>query len=232
AYRQLVHALQTELHFKNLTVSVNSNGNLAFDFSCSGGDGGCKAGGEAIANANGGMEFGEGADTVWAMPDSAINYVTGGDRNYAWSEDRGRTVYIRRSGTLEVRRGGTLAWRNNNPGNLRGAPTQIGTNHSLSGQFAIFNSPEIGRQAEMDLIFGPRYADLTIADAMYIYAPPSENDTEAYIANIVDSTGLDRTTVLSTLDSAQRQSFMDAIAAHENVTEGSSETYIYNPFGP
>jgi RHS repeat-associated protein len=81
AYRQLVHALQTELHFKNLTVSVNSNGNLAFDFSCSGGDGGCKAGGEAIANANGGMEFGGGADTVWAMPTSAISYANGGDTN-------------------------------------------------------------------------------------------------------------------------------------------------------
>ncbi len=38
--------------------------------------------------------------------------------------------------TEEVRQGGTIAWRNNNPGNLRSAETQVGT----VGGFAVFNN--------------------------------------------------------------------------------------------
>jgi len=151
----------------------------------------------------------------------------------AWSADSGRTVYIQRpDGTLEVRRGGTLAWRNNNPGNLRSAPTEIGHNDSLNGRFSIFDSADAGNQAQEDLIFGPVYDGLTISEVIYKYAPPTENDTEAYITDIQTRTGIDRTTLINSLNDQQRNSFMDAIRVHENLTSGAATNYIYNPLGP
>ena len=58
---------------------------------------------------------------------------------------------------MEVKVGGFLAWRANNPGNLRAAPTKIGSVPGKSGHFAVFATMDDG---------------------------PSENNTKKYLAQL------------------------------------------------
>ena len=77
--------------------------------------------------------------------------------------------------------------RNNNPGNLNfepwmvekyGAKLEECTPHP---RFAHFPLVSIGFQALHDLLAGPNYCNLTVAQAIVRYAPPTENDTIHYI---------------------------------------------------
>ena len=43
--------------------------------------------------------------------------------------------------------------------------------------------------------------DKTIADMLHVYAPKSENDTEAYIQQVTSTLGIPRTTQIKDLDS-------------------------------
>lgn len=151
---------------------------------------------------------------------------------FAWSDDHGGTVYISRpDNSLEIRTGGTLAWRDNNPGNLRSANTEIGPNRSANGRQAIFETPDAGSAAQSTLAFGPQYQNLSIGDAIKRYAPPNENDTENYISDVEKRTGLDRGTILNTLNSGQRADYLNALRIHEGFRPGTSSTAYYNPFG-
>jgi hypothetical protein len=59
-----VAKLTVSLGARNVSISTNSNGNLALNFTCSGGDTGCVSGGRAINAAFGGTEtFAGGEDT-------------------------------------------------------------------------------------------------------------------------------------------------------------------------
>jgi hypothetical protein len=136
------------------------------------------------------------------------------------------TVVEYADGKVESRTG-DRNWRNNNPGNLeygdfaksKGA---IGTD----GRFAIFSSPEAGRAAKSQLLFeGRRYKDNTIEGAISAYAPPNENNTAAYIANVSKSLGLPPTTRMSSLNEDQRKVLLDAIQKQEGgVRPGKIET--------
>lgn len=152
---------------------------------------------------------------------------------YAWSGDNGGSVYIERPDhSLEIRRGGTLTWRNNNPGNLRSAESAIGQNDSRNGRFAIFENSDLGAETQNQVLFGPNYKNLSISDALYKYAPPSDhNDTEAYIADVTHRTGIDRSTVINTFTDAQRAAYANAIRAHEGIRAGNSAMAYYNLFG-
>lgn len=154
------------------------------------------------------------------------------DQPYAWSGDNGATVYIERPDhSLEIRQGGTLTWRNNNPGNLRSAGDEIGHNDSRNGRLAIFDDPQSGAVAQNGLLFGPNYKGLTIGDAIKKYAPATENNTEAYLADIERRTGLNRSMSVGGLSDAQRASYADAIRAHEGFRPGISRMGYYNLFG-
>lgn len=82
-----------------------------------------------------------------------------------------------------VKVGGSLSWRANNPGNLRDAPTKIGTVPGAIGTFAVFATLDDGRAAQRDLYLS-RYGDMNVRDAIVKLTPPSENDTGAYLANL------------------------------------------------
>jgi hypothetical protein len=82
-----------------------------------------------------------------------------------------------------VRVGGSLSWRANNPGNLRDAPTKIGTVPGAIGTFAVFATLDDGRAAQRDLYLS-RYGEMRVRDAIVKLTPPSENDTGAYLANL------------------------------------------------
>jgi hypothetical protein len=89
----------------------------------------------------------------------------------------------------------------NNPGNIKK------TNGSLSlfkfrladtqdnSKYLVFRSPEDGIGAMTDLlqIYQKQHSLLNITDMITRYAPPSENDTKAYIDFVIKQTGLSPT---------------------------------------
>jgi len=125
----------------------------------------------------------------------------------------------------EVRKGGTISWRNNNPGNIR--PGDFATKHGAIGQsggFAVFPTVEAGEKARKDLLFETAsYKYLTIAQAISKYAPPNENPTATYIANVSRSVGVSPDTKLSDLNPAQQDKMLASMKQIEGWREGRVE---------
>ncbi|MBI0329495.1 TIGR02594 family protein [Burkholderia plantarii] len=126
--------------------------------------------------------------------------------------------YVADNGDILLRSGGTIAWRFNNPGNLRPKSkyvlTSIGVGNTASGDFFIFPDYDTGR-AEKKALLRRKYNDMSISDALQVYAPPSENNTEAYIQAICTGTGFARTRVLNTMSDADLDSMMNVMEKHE-----------------
>jgi hypothetical protein len=117
-----------------------------------------------------------------------------------------------------------IGLRNNNPGNLRppsGLPWegQTGTN----GGFAVFKDLTYGiRALAIDLGNAIKEGYGTITDLITHYAPPNENNTQAYINAVSDYTGLaPDDPIPADLDTLK--SLVLAIADHEN---GSKEAAL------
>jgi hypothetical protein len=114
--------------------------------------------------------------------------------------------------------------RNNNPGNLR---------HSANGKllkpytgeirpvqdpdFRRFKSMAYGYRAMLHQLkaYFNRGLD-SIEEIFYVYAPPSENNTEKYISDVVKWTGIPRNQVLKFSNSDQIVSLAAAISRKEN----------------
>lgn len=123
-------------------------------------------------------------------------------------------------GTIQKREG-VRNWRNNNPGNLEyGRFAQSKDAVGSDGRFAVFPTLEDGMEAKRDLIFGNRYIDLSLAQAISKYAPPHENDTNMYIRQIMEATGASSHTLLRELSGSQRDSMMSAINRVEGFKPG------------
>jgi hypothetical protein len=119
--------------------------------------------------------------------------------------------------------GGTRNWRNNNPGNIEAggfanAHGAVGSD----GRFAIFPDMPTGQKALSILLTSASYITLTIEQAMMRYAPPSENNTDAYTKFISSKVGVDPSTVMSGLTADQLLSFVNAIYHYEGGTAGST----------
>jgi hypothetical protein len=83
-----------------------------------------------------------------------------------------------------------VAQRNNNPGNIKYG--DFAKRHGATGTdgtFAIFPDVGTGRAALDALLASPAYAGLSTDQIIQKYAPPSENDTGAYIAAVKKMTG-------------------------------------------
>lgn len=112
----------------------------------------------------------------------------------------------------------TRGLRNNNPGNIRldgtrwegMSPTQD------DGSFVQFLSPVYGIRALARVL--QNYVALhglnTVAGIITRWAPPSENDTAAYIADVASKMNVDPNTPLDM--NASLPSLIAAIVAHEN----------------
>ena len=120
--------------------------------------------------------------------------------------------YIAYSDKVKV--GGSLAWRANNPGNLRDASTKIGTVPGAVGNFAVFASLEDGRAAQRDL-YVSKYGDMKARDAITKLTPPSENDTEGYLAQL-KAAGVD----LDKDVKSQIDTLMKAVETNEGLIQG------------
>lgn len=115
--------------------------------------------------------------------------------------------------------GGTRGLRNNNPGNIRAVGNQ---NHDRSG-FRVNGTMEEGiTEADEQL---DRYAKRginTLGKIIATWAPPSENDTKKYIADVMGDTGLKEDSVI---DAGNRALFLASMFKHESGAKspGSSE---------
>lgn len=108
--------------------------------------------------------------------------------------------------------------RNNNPGNIKETATnwQGQIKPSADPPFAQFSDPVWGARAMIILVKRTYrgYGLNTIRAIITRYAPPSENDTEAYISAVVGKTGLSANRVLSTEDDYKR--VIQSMASVEN----------------
>lgn len=108
--------------------------------------------------------------------------------------------------------------RNNNPGNLNfvgqtGATRETGPN----GRFAVFQTAEEGLQALAHQL--RLYSQRGINSVRAIiskFAPPSENNTQAYINSVSKRLGVDANSTLDVNDPRVMQGLMDAIIKVEN----------------
>ena len=100
---------------------------------------------------------------------------------------------------------GSRAARNNNPGNIEWGA--FARNHGATGievtpagetpRFAVFPNAESGFDAMRSLLT-TAYLGLSVTQALDKWAPPIENQTSVYIADVCEWTGLTPETVLTT----------------------------------
>lgn len=108
-----------------------------------------------------------------------------------------------------------LGIRNNNPGNLRFA-NQAGAD-PRSGSFAVFPNQALGlyhlaRQMGLHYTRGRT----TIRSLIQVWAPPNENNTEAYISSVAKQTGVGPDEAYDFQDTTVVKALMRAIIQHEN----------------
>lgn len=124
--------------------------------------------------------------------------------------------------SIVIPKSNRLALVNNNPGNLRLAGQKGATQGE--GNFAKFQSPEAGFQALINDIrakqTGRTRTSLkptsTIRDFAFVFAPPSENDSEKYARDIAGFLGLDINTPIGEIDT---NDFAKAVARKESSTK-------------
>ena len=106
--------------------------------------------------------------------------------------------------------------RNNNPGNIEYG--EFAKKHGATGsdgRFAIFPTLQAGQDAQASLLMGyMAQGNNTISKIVSKWAPGSENNTGAYIADVSNKTGIDANSVL---DAAQLGKVRQAMADHEGM---------------
>lgn len=107
-----------------------------------------------------------------------------------------------------------LPTTNNNPGDLRFIGQQ-GATDSPSG-FAKFSSPQEGFGALLNDLQTKikNHPDATLADFSNVYAPPSENNTAQYTANLANQLGVPPNATIGSLE-PKIGKFAEAIASNE-----------------
>ena len=90
--------------------------------------------------------------------------------------------------------------RNKNPGDIEFG--RFATAHGATQgdpRFAVFPDAATGWAAMKALFQGPAYKGLTVAEALNKWAPPVENQTNAYIANVCKWAACQPTDVIDSL---------------------------------
>ena len=131
-------------------------------------------------------------------------------------------TYEKENGERDQRVGGSRAWRNNNPGNIRESDfARRNGAIGAAGGFAVFPDYEAGFAALIALLRAPSYQNLNLEQAINRYAPPSENDTDAYINSVEKQIGISRTTPMPKLSEIQLTALAKAIEKHEGYRAGT-----------
>jgi len=110
--------------------------------------------------------------------------------------------------------------RNNNPGNIKhtGIAWLGLANPPHDGTFCVFIAPKYGLRALAKVLrnYNRYYGIRTIYGIVNRFAPSTENQTEAYIKSVANSTGYDPHTQLDLEDDNVLMNLMMAIIKHEN----------------
>lgn len=114
---------------------------------------------------------------------------------------------------------GARGIRNNNPGNIvrTGERWQgMASDQSSDSRFVVFDSPVWGLRA-LARVMRSYYSQgrTTVAAIIGRWAPPNENNTQAYIAQVAASLGVSPMTPLVLTDDVLSR-IMEAIVKHEN----------------
>lgn len=128
----------------------------------------------------------------------------------------------------------TRGLRNNNPGNIRHGSSQwqgMSSDQSGDNAFVQFDAPEYGIRALTKLLRNYQERDglLTVRSIINKYAPPSENDTGAYVAHVARAAGVnpdDRINI-----NYKMVPIVTAIIKHENGLQPYSTETINNGIG-
>lgn len=108
--------------------------------------------------------------------------------------------------------------RNNNPGNIQKGVGFAGEVEGNDPRFATFATPEDGiRATARNLLTYQRQHGLdTVQDIVNRWAPPSENDTGAYVQQVARALGVDAGERLDLNDPSTLERLTTAIIRHEN----------------
>ena len=116
--------------------------------------------------------------------------------------------------------------RNNNPGNIRiGDPWKglafkydMTDEQLLEKEFCVFVGPSWGIRAicKILLTYRDKYGLHTIREMISRWAPPSENDTDAYVDSVAERTGLDPDSYVEIRRPKVAGPIIEAIIYHEN----------------
>lgn len=111
--------------------------------------------------------------------------------------------------------------RNNNPGNIRWGDDWKGlvpTAQRTDKSFCQFISPEYGIRAMIIILhnYQRKYGLNTVSDIIKRWAPPNENNTQAYINSVAQATGVTPEQRIDTSDSRFMMNLLQAIVKHEN----------------
>lgn len=121
--------------------------------------------------------------------------------------------------------------RNNNPGNIRWGDEWKGLvpeAQRTDKSFCQFKAPEFGIRAMIIILrnYQSKYGLKTITGIIKRWAPPNENDTQAYIRSVAQATGADADKPIDLTDSRKLLPLLQAIIKHENGTQ----PYEYDVF--
>lgn len=121
--------------------------------------------------------------------------------------------------------------KNNNPGNIdRNATKWQGMAEDQSGdpRFIVFTAPEYGIRAiaKLLLTYGTKYGIDTVRGAIQRWAPPNENDTEAYIHHVCDRLGVTPEARVNLASPSVLVALVAAVIKHENGVQPYDETTI------
>ncbi len=119
--------------------------------------------------------------------------------------------------------------RNNNPGNIKlTAATWEGEVAGNDGTFKVFATPEDGLR-EMGRLLAAYQTDHglnTVAGIVGRWAPPSENDTDAYVAQVARALGVGSDAELDLRDPETLATLMAAMIQHENGQQPYSQAQL------
>ena len=125
----------------------------------------------------------------------------------------------------------TRGERNNNPGNIDRSTIRwegMSADQSSDDRFIVFQTPQFGIRALAKILLN--YQDVhhldTIRQIIDRWAPPSENDTGAYVTDVAADVGVGPDDKIDLNDAAILTKLVTAIIRHENGRVIYSETMI------
>lgn len=120
----------------------------------------------------------------------------------------------------------TRGIRNHNIGNIRKSKDHWEGSVGDDGEFVIFDSPDSGvRALAKNLMSYGRQGYDSIEKIITRWAPPNENDTQAYIQSVASATGIPATQSLDLTDPDVLASISEAIGFHETGSRYDPEVY-------